>query len=113
MNGIVYKLLLSHGGQTDVGNREVKHENKAVHVCGKMLMNSQKLNGPNSYVIDKFTKLGEIRSSWSRNEYCLNTHLPSRYSYLVIIGTKSHEQLTKSKIISNWSWFKHCSESPV
>ena len=32
-----------HGTQSDVGNREVSHENKAV--CGKTLMNSQKLNG--------------------------------------------------------------------
>ena len=33
----------SHGAQTDVGNREVYHENKAV--CGTTLMNSKKLNG--------------------------------------------------------------------
>ena len=36
-------MSLLHGAQTDVGNREVLHENKAV--CWKMLMNSQKLNG--------------------------------------------------------------------
>ena len=39
------------------------------------------------------------------------THLASRKSYLVIMCPNSHEYLTKIKIRSHWSWFKHCSKS--
>ena len=43
-NGVKWYLVIYYTGlKTDVGNREVKRENKAV--CGKTLMNSQKLNG--------------------------------------------------------------------
>ena len=41
------------------------------------------------------------------------TRLAHRKSYLVIICLNSHEKLTKGEIRSNWSRFKHCSESLV
>ena len=107
---------------------------------------------PNSH--ERLTK-SEIRSSWTRLEYCSEsllvhvyrksdlvihylpqfiwkvnqrliyvklesiltllriTHLAHRKSYLLIICPNSHEKLTKSEIMSSWSWFKHCSESLV
>ena len=37
------KIDQNHGDQSDVGNREVLHENKAV--CGNTFMNSHRLNG--------------------------------------------------------------------
>ena len=40
---LVDALHKSHGAQTDMGNWEVQHENKAV--CGKTLMNFQNLKG--------------------------------------------------------------------
>ena len=40
------------------------------------------------------------------------TRLAYRKSYLVII-CNSHDQLTKSEIMSSWSQFEHCSKSLV
>ena len=41
------------------------------------------------------------------------THIAHRKSYLVIICPNSHEKLTKNKIMSSSSQFKHCSESLI
>ena len=38
------------------------------------------------------------------------TQVAHRKSYMVIVCPNSHEKLTKIKIMSSWSWFKHCSD---
>ena len=41
------------------------------------------------------------------------THLANRKLYLIIIGPNSHENLTKSVIMSSWKQCEHCSKSFV
>ena len=54
----------------------------------------------------------KVISSWNQFEHCSKiTRLASRKSYLLIIVPNWHEQLTKSVIRSNCSWFEHCSKS--
>ena len=64
-----------------------------------------------SHIWSFFAQNHMLTKSKSRSISSQITNLTSRKSYLAIILPNSYQKLTKSKIRSNWSRFKHCSES--